>query len=174
MRDRRQRSFRRLIEGDIEMLPLMNIFIVLIPMLLLSAVFVEISVHDLSLPSSAEEPDQKPEEERLGLAVHITDAAYVIRGKTIRSMVIERGAPEADAAEASADAGDETDEGFVGPEGELRDALAQLASDHPDTRDIRIVSEATTRYQEIISVMDISRDAGLPEVALLGSDVEGM
>jgi biopolymer transport protein ExbD len=46
--------------------------------------------------------------------------------------------------------------------------LSEIASQHPENQEIMIISQATTRYEDIITVMDISRDSGLPSVSLLG------
>jgi biopolymer transport protein ExbD len=136
---------RSVVAADLEILPLMNLFIVLIPMLLLSAVFVELSAIDLNLPASS---DVNEPEESLELSVTILDDGYVVRGNGI-------------------------DAHKVGTEdGALVAALAAIANEFPGHRDIRIVSGPSTRYQEIVSVMDVSREAGLPDVALVGGEVE--
>jgi len=46
-----RRSFRHEVNCDLELRPLMNVFIVLIPMLLMSAVFIEIRVIEMALPT---------------------------------------------------------------------------------------------------------------------------
>ena len=46
----RRRGYRQLVEADLDIMPLMNLFVVLIPMLLLSAVFVEINAIEMDLP----------------------------------------------------------------------------------------------------------------------------
>ncbi|MBK7047145.1 MAG: hypothetical protein IPH48_11700 [bacterium] len=47
-RDRRRRGFREAVADDVDLLPLMNLFVALIPMLLVSAVFLNITVIDLT------------------------------------------------------------------------------------------------------------------------------
>ena len=137
-----RRSARSMVAADLEILPLTNLFIVLIPMLLLSAVFVELSVIDLNLPAHSDAADEP--KESLELSVTILDDGYVVRGKGLSPQEI----------------GTE--------EGALTDALRAIAQANPEHRDVRIVSGPTTRYQEIVSVMDVSREAGLPDVALIG------
>jgi len=68
-RHRKRRRSREIVAADIEVMPLMNLFIVLIPLLLLSAVFIEVSVIDMALPSSAEAANA--EDARLDLTVRI-------------------------------------------------------------------------------------------------------
>ncbi len=146
------RSYRRLIEADIEMLPLMNLFIVLIPMLLLSAVFVEVTAIDMAMPG-ADPSESAPEEEPFRLSVEIAPDAYVIDGNRVDRRVIDWGTP---AGTPSPDAAHET----------LRAALAGIAERHPENRAVQILSRPRTRYREIIAVMDASREAGLPHVGL--------
>jgi biopolymer transport protein ExbD len=51
----------------------------------------------------------------------------------------------------------------------LEQALLAIAAAHPGTTDVRIVAEARTRYQEVISLMDVARAAGLVNASLEGS-----
>jgi len=52
---------------------------------------------------------------------------------------------------------------------QLVQALQGIAAAHPGTTDVRIVAEARTRYQEVISLMDVARAAGLVNASLEGS-----
>lgn len=137
-------------------MPLMNLFIVLIPLLLLSAVFIEVSVIDMALPSAAEAASA--EEARLDLTVRIGERAYRVEGNGIAAREIARvtegpgrHAPDAATREWLAAA--------------LREAVAAF----PEQKDVRIVSGARTRYEEIVAVMDVARAAGLPFAALAGA-----
>lgn len=130
----------------------MNLFIVLIPMLLLSAVFVHVTTIDMSMPSdSAEQP--KPDAADLNLAVYILSDAFVVEGNRLDRRVVSR----------------ESESAWE----ELGAVLSTITSGHPDQRDMRIISEPHTRYEEIIHVMDVARAAGLPQVALVGTSSEG-
>jgi biopolymer transport protein ExbD len=143
-------SFRALIEADIEILPLMNLFIVLIPMLLLSAVFIEVTAVDMTLPGEASAESDKAETPSLDLSVLVASDAYVVRGTGIRTRTISRSEDGADAA--------------------LVEVIAEIARAHPDEKSVRILSTPTTRYGEIIAVMDISREAGLPHAGLAAAE----
>ena len=149
---RRRRGYRQLVETDIDIMPLMNLFVVLIPMLLLSAVFVEISTIDMDLPSADSEVSDAPRES-LELAVRVEEERYVVEGKRMKRQVIDRGSEDADAR--------------------LAEVLASIHERNPKENDLRVVSERATRYQEIITVMDISRDAGLGAVSLVGNRPAG-
>jgi biopolymer transport protein ExbD len=145
---RRRKSYRRLVEAELVTLPFMSLFVVLIPMLLISAVFLHISVVDLSFPGDAQAAP--PAEPPLALTVSIRDQAFVIEAEGEVRQVVSR------------ESGD--------PLGALTTGLAAIASNRPDQRSVTIVSLPETRYEDIIAVMDAAREAGLPDVSLAGED----
>lgn len=145
-----RRSCRHVVDGYLELMPLMNVFVALIPMLLLSAVFIKVTVIDLNAPPSAESDANLDDKPKLALAITIKDDYYVVEGDRIQKRVIARA--EEDAKE------------------QLGGALTEIVAAHPDNQEIMIISQATTRYEDIITVMDISRDSGLPSVSLLGDN----
>jgi len=148
MRKVGRRDYRRTTEGELDLLPMMNVFIVLIPMLLTSAVFLKVTVIDTKVPSAAA-AEPANEEASLSLAVTIKDDYFVVEGDGIAKQVIAR-------ADADADT-------------QLALALANVVSSHPDNRDVMIISEPKTHYKDIIAVMDISRASGLPSASLVGA-----
>ncbi len=137
-------------EAELDLLPMMNVFIVLIPMLLTSAVFLKVTVIDTNVPSAT---GTAPADAgaNLSLAITIKDDYYVVEGKGIASRVIAR--TDADAS------------------AKLAAALADVALAHPDNQDVIIISQPKTRYQDIISVMDVARASGLPSASLLGANM---
>ena len=137
-------------------MPLMNLFIVLIPLLLLSAVFVQVTVIDMNLPAS-ETQQEPPPAAPLELAVRIQASGYVVSGRGIASRTIAK----EQTANATQDAA----------RLQLAAALEEIAGAHPDNQEVRIVAEATTKYEEIITVMDIARAAGLPQAALADANM---
>jgi biopolymer transport protein ExbD len=149
MRTNTRRGYRQIIEGDLELMPLMNLFVAMIPMLLISAVFLNVTVIDMKAPSDQAQvnPSQK---ENLLLAVTIKKDYFVIEGHGITKQVVAR---------SDADANDK-----------LAAALASISSQHPDNQDIIVISEPRTHYGEIVAVMDIARANGAPSVALMGAE----
>jgi biopolymer transport protein ExbD len=145
-----RRSSRHVVDGALEIMPLMNVFVALIPMLLLSAVFIKVAVIDLNAPPTAENDAGLDNQPKLALAVTIKDDYFVVEGDRITKRVIVRA--DRDAKE------------------QLSGVLTEIAAERPDNQEIMIISQATTRYEDIISVMDISRGAGLPSVSLLGDN----
>jgi biopolymer transport protein ExbD len=131
-------------------MPLMNLFVAMIPMLLISAVFLNVTVIDMKAPSDRAS-DTPPNPNALALSVTIQETAFVVEGRGVERRVIRR-------ADADADQ-------------QLAAALASVVASRPDNRDVTIVSQPDTNYGDIIAVMDISRENGLPSVALMGADM---
>jgi len=150
-RDRRRRGFREVVADDVDLLPLMNLFVALIPMLLVSAVFLNITVIEMKAPGD-EASQARAEQARLDLSLSVTISAssYVVEGNGLERVSLERSDPGAAAR--------------------LAGVLAGVAGKYPDNRDVMIVSQADTRYEDIVRVMDISREAGLPGASLLAAN----
>lgn len=140
---------------------MLNVFIAIIPLLLLSAAFVQVAVIQTGLPSGAPAAAAAAQTtEPLDLAIYIRPQGYIL---TSNGHVLRAVARTTAAAPGAKSAGSPALD-------ELTAALREIAASHAGSREVRIVAEATTRYEEIIGVMDASRAAGLPEAAL--SDVE--
>lgn len=150
MRTGRRRNYRKFKEVELDLLPMMNVFIVLIPMLLASAVFLKVTVIDTNVPSSTAAPENTRKEENLALAITIKDEYFVVEGRGIEKRVIAR-------ADADADA-------------QLALALADIVTRYPDNEAVMIIPQPRTRYRDIIAVMDISRETGLPLASLVGAE----
>jgi len=149
------------VNTDLKLMPLMNIIISLIPMLLLSAVFIEVKVIETSLPrdsGAATAEAVPPATPPLDLAVHVRADVYVVEGHGIDPLLIARrpGSAAPDSATAL----------------QLTRVLQAIVASHPGTTEVRIVAEARTHYQEVISLMDAARAAGLVNPALEGASPE--
>jgi biopolymer transport protein ExbD len=140
----------------------MNVFIVLIPMLLMSAVFMEIRVIEMSQPHAGAATAVQPVAAPIELSLRVLGDTYVLSGRGIPPMTFARRFAPGPAGTLDRTTSDQ-----------LTAALAQLVAAHPGNKEIRIVAESRTRYQEIVSLMDLARAAGLPESALVGAVMEG-
>lgn len=147
MRASTRKGYRKLVESDLEIMPLMNLFVAMIPMLLISAVFLNVTVIDMKAPPEAS-GDKTPKHENLALAITIKDDYFVVEGRQIQRHVIARSREDADL--------------------ELANVLTDIVSEHPGNQDVMVISQPNTNYGDIIAVMDISRESGLPAVSLLG------
>lgn len=143
------RSLRAHVEDDLEIMPLMNLFVALIPMLLISAVFLNVTVIDMKAPAPGEIAAADAGE-ALGLTVTIDEDRFLLRGHGLRDKSIDRAAAD--------------------PWRELGLALQVIVAAHPENEDVIIASRDHTRYDDIIAVMDAAREAGLPRASLLGAD----
>ena len=154
MRRRRRRRSNVHFVTEIELMPMLNVFISIIPLLLLSAAFVPVTVIKTTLPTGevvSAPADQAP----LDVAVVVQPQAFVVRvdGAVVQAV------PRSKADDPDA-------------RGQLEMVLKTVADAHPGHREVRIVSEASTRYEEIVEVMDVARAAGLPEAALADASTE--
>jgi biopolymer transport protein ExbD len=149
MRTSTRRGYRNIVEDDLELMPLMNLFVAMIPMLLISAVFLNVTVIDMKTPADPSQANNNKKNENLLLAITIKPDYYVIEGRGVDKQVIVRKDPDA-------------------PQ-KLSEALAGVVAAHPDNQDVMIISQPDTHYEDIIAVMDISRQRGLPGVALMGA-----
>jgi biopolymer transport protein ExbD len=154
-RQRRKHQRHELGTTEIELLPMLNVFIAIIPLLLLSAAFVQMSIIPTLLPTSAAAAGggQKGVAP-LDLSITISDQAYVVQGNGLVTRTVPRPA-------AGANAGLSAD-----PRRQLAAVLAVIVEAHPGTHDVRLVAQSTTRYEEIIDLMDIARAVGLANAAL--------
>lgn len=161
---RRRKARKALtVNTDLKLMPLMNIIIALIPMLLLSAVFLEVKVIETTLPRDADASAaaaQAPAEPPLDLAVHVQRDAYVVEGHGLEPLLIVR-APGSTGLDSVTTV-------------RLTQVLQAVVAAHPGTTDVRIVAEARTHYQEVVNLMDVARAAGLTNAALEGSASEGI
>lgn len=143
---------------DLELMPMLNVFISIIPMLLLSAAFVQLAVIDTGLPASAAtvvpaeaKPDAPPP-----VTIHIRTSDYLVEsgGSPPRSI------PHTPGAGATGDPGRLP----------LEAMLRSIATQTEKKPEVRIVPGVRTRYEEIISVMDLARGAGLPDAVLADAE----
>lgn len=147
------------------LIPFMNLMTVLIPFLLLSAVFVKISILNSSLPSSvsaedspADQPDKPPEEDkpRLNLSVAITVRGFTIMGSGAVLPGPEPGLPTIPVL----------DDGSYDFDA-LNKKMQEIKQKFPEEQDVIILPEIGTpdepapiiRYQVIIDAMDAVREA---------------
>ena len=151
----RKNSWAQVVAADLNVLPLMNLFVVLIPLLLLSAVFLEVAVIEMNQTPSNEPPP--PSEEALGLSIRISEDAYVVEAKGFPAQTVARRAAPGTAGRPDR-----------ATRLRLAAALRDVATKRPDNQSVSIVPQESTHYEEIVTVMDVSRAAGLPIASLVG------
>ena len=143
-------------EIEVNLTPVMNLMVVLIPLLLTSAQFIKIGVIDLNLPpavgavsSAAEAP--KETEKKLDLAITITDEGFFISS----SLAILKGDNEKSPSIPKSETGEYNFE-------ELSDKLFEIKKKalgkFSDIEKIVIQAEPEINYQVLVSSMDAARN----------------
>lgn len=141
---------------DLELMPMLNVFISIIPMLLLSAAFVQLAVIDTGLPASAAAApppaESKADAPPPPVTIWLEADRVVIESASFARREIKRTAGTAlkdDPARAQI--------------GALLKAVAGREEAKPE---VRIVPAVRSHYEEIIDLMDLARAAGLRNAAL--------
>lgn len=127
-------------EAELDITSFMNLMIVLVPVLLLSITFTQISVHEIKLPdltggytASSESQSQ--------LEVRVTDDGFAIYYPDNRSLVKKLPLIE-------------TDTGAAYDFDQLSTVLQDIKSQMNERRDILLLAEKNLGYQDLISTMD--------------------
>ena len=141
---RRGRHYRRRGKeaSDLDMTTFLNLMVVLVPFLLITAVFSRITIVELSLPSAA--GGAAPAESHMRVEVIVRkDGLQVSNGRSVIAtlpMVDE----EYDLAK-------------------LSEYVMSLKRDHPDKNDASVLLEPDIAYDHLIQVMDVVRAAQQPK-----------
>ena len=139
----RRRHRKQTSEVDLNITPFLNLMIVLVPVLLLSMVFTQTRIMELSFSDSDGAALEDVEE--LSLYVVVRDGTLEVgdsqRGPLKRFEPVDGGDPDFEA---------------------MRELLREVKKRFPDKRDIRLLASPGTSYQTLVTAMDHIR--GYPEV----------
>ncbi len=127
---------------EIDVTTFLNLMVVLIPFLLITAVFSRITIVELDLPTSA--GGAAPKEPTFRVEVIVREAGMEITNGT---MVIA-GIPN-------------VDDGYDLPK--LASHMLALKHDHPDLNQASVLLEPTIAYDHLIQVMDVVRSAEIEQ-----------
>ena len=140
----RRHHYKRRTKGDaheIDVTTFLNLMVVLVPFLLITAVFSRLTIVELNLPSSAGGPSNNETPFRIEVVVRDTGMEITNGTATIASI------PKKD---------DEYD--FQ----TLSDFMIELKREYPDHDAASVLMEAQIPYDYLIQVMDIVRSVELP------------
>ena len=139
----RQHHYRRRTRdpAELDMTTFLNLMVVLVPFLLITAVFSRITIVELSLPSSAGGVEQKDASFRVEVIVR-EQRLELTNGSALIATI-----PKVD---------DQYDLE------KLSELVMSLKNDHPDTNDASVLLEPDIAYDHLIQVMDVVRSANLP------------
>ncbi|MEP7028289.1 MAG: biopolymer transporter ExbD [Candidatus Eisenbacteria bacterium] len=133
---------------ELNLLPLMSLFVALVPALLYSAVFVPVSALGLDFPGTGGAAGASP----LALAVRLADSTYTVEGVPDSAYApIPRLTGEAD------------------PLRELRAELDDVHARYPTSGGAILVVSPQVPYRDVVQVMDQVREAGFGNSTLLGA-----
>jgi biopolymer transport protein ExbD len=140
----RRHHYKRRTKGpshEIDVTTFLNLMVVLVPFLLITAVFSRLTIVELNLPSSAGGPSNNENSFRVEVVVRETGMEITNGSATIASI------PKKD---------DEYD--FQ----TLSDFMIELKREYPDHDSASVLMEAQIPYDYLIQVMDIVRSVELP------------
>ena len=125
--------------AELNITAFMNLMVVLVPFLLMTAVFSHITILDMNLPPPGEQSKSKPEKPPYELRVTIREKMMVISDN--RNGLITR-IPAKDGKHDFA---------------RLKKTLKQVKARLPSHSNITILAEQQTRYDDLIRAMDSAR-----------------
>ena len=150
MRHKKMRRVRK--PSELLLVPMIDIFTVLVTFLLMTAVFSRITILELELPSASGGPTVTEPEFRLEVILR-KEGFELTNGTSVIAAVPK-----------------------VGGQYDLK-ALSELAQslkrDHPDVNDASILLEPKIEYDDLIQAMDAIRNAEKPAVADAGAQAPG-
>ena len=135
---------------DLNLLPLMSLFVALVPTLLYSAVFVPVSALGIDFPGTGGAATASP----LALTVRLTETTIGLDG------VPDRAYPERDRT---------TPEAWTAAMDSVRAELAELRTAYPAASGAILVVSPLVPYRDVVQVMDAVREAGFGNSTLLGA-----
>ena len=134
---------------DLDVTPVMNLFMVLIPFLVSMAVFTHIAVIDFSLPPSQSEASEPGDSKELDISVVITTSGFRIvgTGKKLDMVPKMMGQYQFE---------------------QLRVLLKAIKFQYPSQKSVVLVLEPEVLYDDIVKFMDICRESQFPDIGLSG------
>ena len=135
---------------ELNLLPLMSLFVALVPTLLYSAVFVPVSAMGIDFPGTGGTASESP----LALTVRLTETTVGIDGVPGQAYAQrDRSTPEAHAAAVDS----------------LHAELDALHAQYPSAKGAILVVSPMVAYRDVVGIMDVVREAGFGNSTLLGA-----
>ncbi|MCK4846417.1 MAG: biopolymer transporter ExbD [Deltaproteobacteria bacterium] len=139
-----RRRHKSTLDEEINLIPVMNLFMVLIPFLLLTAVFAKTAVIDIYLPAAAIASNDKVVKKAASaptivLTIHVTKKGFRFTG-------LGKGIGEIKTANNKYD--------FTA----LSKELVKLKEKYPTKEEVILLFEAATSYEVVVKMMDTTRE----------------
>jgi biopolymer transport protein ExbD len=135
-----KRRKRRIVSAELDITAFMNLMVVLVPFLLMTAVFTSISILDLKLPSPDSSKSQSNKKQKFDLNVIVRKDIMILTdqtGRVIKRMPITQSGHNYTL---------------------LNQTLRLVKNKFPDKTTITILSEKFTPYENLVFVMDTVRE----------------
>ena len=143
---------KRDVDTDVNLTGVMNIFLILIPFLLLTTVFVHISALELTLPNLDRKAAQVQEQKQ---------KPVVLNFLFVRETEFELRVPELTLPKIAKKGNVYDWDGLIAQ-------LQKTKEKYPESEDIILSPEGTIRYDTIINLMDRCREAGFSNISISG------
>jgi len=142
---------RRSHDTEINITPVMNIFVILIPFLLLTATFVKIAIIDLALPTLEQKsgPQKDDVKDLTVLVLSITSEGFQIKTSEKNYPIIKI-----------------KDRGYNYLD--LVEKLTEVKKNFPKLEDVIISPSSEILYYVIVKVLDNCREVGFPNYSISG------
>lgn len=139
------------VDSELNVTPVMNIFVILIPFLLLTATFVKITIIDLTLPTLEQNTatDDEAVKDLTVLVVSIFSEGFQIKTSERNFPIIKKKDGEYDLQK-------------------LVDNLNEIKRLFPRLEDVVISPSSEVLYQVIVDVLDSCREVGFPNYSISG------
>jgi biopolymer transport protein ExbD len=135
---------------DLDVTPVMNLFMVLIPFLVSMAVFTHIAVVDFSLPpAQTENGDGGEDTKELDISIVVTTEGFRIVGTGKKLDLVQKSHGQYQYEQ-------------------LRVLLKAIKFQYPSQKSVVLVLESDILYDDIIKFMDICRESQFPDIGLSG------
>jgi biopolymer transport protein ExbD len=147
---RAKKSIARDIDSvDLDVTPVMNLFMVLIPFLVSMAVFTHIAAIEFSLPPAQTEGAAAGDSKELDISIVITGSGFRIvgTGKKLDLIPTVNGQYQFE---------------------QLRSLLKAIKFEYPSQKSVVLVMDGNVLYDDIIKFMDICRESQFPDIGLSG------
>ena len=134
---------------DLDMTPVMNLFMVLIPFLMSMAVFTHIAIIEFSLPPAQGTGSEAEQSKELDISIVVTQSGFRIVGTGKKLDIIPkiRGKYQMN---------------------QLRALLKAVKFQYPSQTSVVLVFEGNILYDDIIQFMDVCRESQFPDIGLSG------
>ena len=143
---------RKNLDSEINMIPMIDLLMVTISFLLITAVWTQMARLEVQQKGQGESSGAEPPQTKIAVLVHADGFAVVV---------------DQDQQPLPATRGDHD-------YGALTMELKRLKGSHPDKADVQVLSEDAIKFDVLVKTMDAAMAAGFPDLSLLDAGNAGI